>query len=268
MNGALNGRTVAITRKKSDASEFVELVEAEGGKTIALPTIEIVPQSPDAARRFMEEIRLKKHEYCAFMSVQAVDVLSGMAGRDEILESLGGTAVIAVGPKTQSKLEELGIKVGLMPPKFSSRGLVEMLSGMDPGGKKIIIPRSTAAGEYAAESLRTLGMQVDEVMLYSVKTSRPSKDWDEFVQLLDRGAIDAVIFTSASSVGAFFEILGSVTQGTDGNRNREIDKLSKVISIGPFTSEELGRRKVECFEAHEHTVRGAFDLAKSLLVSK
>ena len=93
------------------------------------------------AEEFLDKLRKKKHYYCAFMSQQAVHVLFDLA-RDKIAPVLKSTTVIAVGPKTKQSLEEHGIDVRLVLEKFSSFGLVDLLSGIEPAGKKIIIPRS------------------------------------------------------------------------------------------------------------------------------
>jgi uroporphyrinogen-III synthase len=258
----LKGKTLAITRSERNAEEFSRLVAAEGGKAIALPTIEIVPAGPQAAREFLDKLHDKKHDYCAFMSSQAVSVLFELASKSEIISALESTAVIAVGPKTRQSLEERGISVRLMPEKFSSAGLVELLlSGAKPAGKKIIIPRSGAANEFATEALTKIGMQVDKVSLYSVRTCAPSSAWGEFSALLLRKKVDAVIFTSASSVGSFFEIMAKISPG-----HPRLDSVTRVVSIGPFTSKELrGRGIIKCFEVKEHTVKGALELAKNIV---
>jgi uroporphyrinogen-III synthase len=72
--------------------------------------------------------------------------------------------------------------------------------------------------------------------------------------------VDAVVFTSSSSVNSFFEILGKVSTGS-----LQLATLTKVVSIGPFTTKELKKRKIKCFEAEEHTIRGAFELARQIV---
>jgi len=250
----LKGKVLAITRSEQDAMEFSKLVSAEGGRAIALPTIEIVPTGPQAAQEFLDKLQSEKHDYCAFMSSQAVNVLFDLAG-EKAMNALNSTKVIAVGPKTKQSLEKHGVQVSLVPEKFSSAGLVDLLSKQRPKGKKIIIPRSGAANEFASQALADLGMAVDEVLLYTVQTSKPTPVWSEFSSLLQKKQIDAVIFTSASSVRSFFEIMGSM----------QLDKLTKVISIGPFTSKELKKRRIRCLEAEEHTVMGAFKLARQVV---
>src|ERR687889_1882464 len=148
----LRNKILAITRSKSDAKDFLQLVREQGGRAIAIPAIEIVPKGPEVAEQFLGKLRKKKHYYCAFMSQQAVNILFDLAC-DKIASVLKSTTVIAVGPKTKQSLEEHGIKVGLVLEEFSSFGLVDLMSRVRPSGKKIIIPRSAAASDFAAKAL-------------------------------------------------------------------------------------------------------------------
>lgn len=255
----LKNKVIAITRSERDAMEFSQLVKEEGGRPIALQTIEIVPKGPRAAKEFLEQLQKKKHDYCAFMSPQAVKILFDYAGR-EAAPALKSTKVIAVGPKTKESLQEHGVKVRLIPDKFSSAGLVDLLSSMAQEGKKIIIPRSGAANEFATKALTALGMDVDEVLLYTVSTGTITPVWSEFSDMLLQKKVDIIIFTSASSVNSFFDIMGKLSVD-----HPQLDTLTKVVSIGPFTSKELKSRKIRYFEAHEHTVKGSLELARKIV---
>jgi uroporphyrinogen-III synthase len=255
----LKDKVLAITRSERDAKEFLQLVGEQGGRAIALPVIEIVPQGPEVAEQFIDKLRKKKHYYCAFMSQQAVNILFDLA-RDKIAPVLKSTTVIAVGPKTKQSLEEHGIKVGLVLEKFSSFGLIDLLSRIEPAGKKIIIPRSGAANNFATDALIRLGMDVDEILLYTVRTRAVEPIWKEFCDLLLQKRVDAIIFTSASNVNSFFEIMDRMSKD-----ELQLDSITKVVSIGPFTSKVLRDRGIEYFEAEEHTVRGALQIAKQVL---
>jgi uroporphyrinogen-III synthase len=255
----LKDKVLAITRSERDAKEFLQLVREQGGRAIALPAIEIVPKGPEVAEQFIDKLRKKKHYYCAFMSQQAVNILFDLA-RDKIAPVLKSTTVIAVGPKTKQSLEEHGIKVGLVLEKFSSFGLIDLLSRIEPAGKKIIIPRSGAANNFATDALIRLGMDVDEILLYTVRTRAVEPIWKEFYDLLLQKRVDTIIFTSASNVNSFFEIMDRVSKD-----ELQLDSITKVVSIGPFTSKVLRGRGIECFEAEEHTVRGALQIAKQVL---
>lgn len=254
----LENKIIAITRNERDATEFSKLVGEQGGRAIAIPTIELMPKGPEAAKEFLSTLEKKKHDYCAFMSPQAVNILFDLAGKEAAL-ALKSTTVIAVGPKTRQALVDRGVNVGRVPDRFSSEGLVDLMSTIEPRGKKIIIPRSGAANEFATKALTDLKMQVDEIPLYTVRTSAVTFVWSEFSELLQQKKVDAVIFTSTSSVNSFFEILGKLFPGSP-----PLDTLTNVVSIGPFTTKELKKRRIRCFEAQEHTIRGTLDLAKKL----
>jgi uroporphyrinogen-III synthase len=255
----LKNKVLAITRSEQDAKEFLQLVRGQGGWAIALPVIEIVPRGPEAVEEFLDKLRKKKHYYCAFMSQQAVNILFDVA-HDKIAPLLKSTTVIAVGPKTKQSLEERGIRVGLMLEKFSSFGLVDLMSGVGPCGKKIIIPRSAAAGDLATKALIRLGMDVDEILLYTVRTRAIEPIWKEFCELVSKKKVDAIIFTSTSNVNSFFEIMEKLSKDS-----LQLDNVTKVVSIGPFTTKALRDRGIRCFEAEEHTVRGALQIAEQIL---
>ena len=251
-------KRIAITRSKADSAEFLTLVERHGGTGVPLDTIRIIPAGREAGSEFARLLADKGHDYCAFLSAQSVAVLSNLLEPSFLASALSGTAVIAIGPKTRDALQEIGVERVITPSKYSSTGIVELMASLKPRNKKIIIPRSLSADGSLAASLSKLGMQVDEVHTYSVAKAQSSEEWHEFAESLANGTIDAIIFTSASNVDAFFEILSTVHAGS-------LDGRVKVVSIGPQTSAELMRRKIHFAESVENTVRGATELAFRLL---
>jgi len=80
--------------------------------------------------------------------------------------------------------------------------------------------------------------------------------------MLSKKRVDAIIFTSASNVNSFFEIMEKLSKD---RLLLQLDKLTKVVSIGPFTTKALRDRGIKCFEAEEHTVRGALQVAERIL---
>jgi uroporphyrinogen-III synthase len=261
---SLEGRTLAITRGRKEAAEFSRLVKKEGGRALPVKAIEIVPEGRKAAQRFLKLLHEKKHDYCAFMSAQAVAMLFDLGGKEKIASALGSTEVIAVGPKTKQELERRGVRVGMMPRAFSSVGLLEMLSSSKKSqkGKKIIIPRSAEAGDYAAKALSDIGMTVDEVFTYSVRSAKVTQTWKKFYRMLLDKKIDVLVFTSASNVRSFFEIIDEL-----GGKTR-IDRLVRVMSIGPLTSAELEKRGIKYREAEDHTVEGTVQAAVKLFTDR
>ena len=120
----------------------------------------------------------------------------------------------------------------------------------------MIVPRSGASTPFLKDLLEKIGLHVIELYLYDVCAFRDTSQWNEFRQLFSDGKVDGVIFTSASSVRAFFEIMQK-----DHGQNKLVDLLQKiiVISIGPFTADELKKLDVVNVIADVHTISGSFD---------
>ena len=68
----LNGKTIAITRSKDDASEFISLAQDNNAIPIALPTIELVSKGEKIVDDFLNSIRTENPDYSVFMSSKAV----------------------------------------------------------------------------------------------------------------------------------------------------------------------------------------------------
>lgn len=269
LTASLNNKILAITRKDLDAQEFAKLVSSEGGRTISLSVIDIEVKDPKVVDEFINAVNEKKHDYCAFMSSQAVEVLFNLAARinksGAVISILNSRTIVAIGPKTRLSLTKHGIDVKIVPEKYSSKGLIEYFSKMAfVKEKSIIIPRSEASKKFLLKALTDLGMYVDELFLYTVFTSHIDNNWKDFILLLKQKKVDAIIFTSASTVRAFFEIM----QRLSCNTNSLLNSVEAIISIGPFTNEELRKRNIRSLEAKEHTIMGTFELAKIILREK
>ena len=262
----LDGKTIAITRSQDDASEFISLAKENGAIPIALPTIELVSKGEKIVDEFLESVEKYNPDYSVFMSSKAVKLLFDTAKQLGKLEKLqlavANTIVMSVGPKTSLTLEAEGIKVNHQPMTFSSVGVGEEFTKLNAVGKKVIVPRSGASTPFLKELLSKIGIDVLEIHLYDVCAFRDTTQWNGFRELFSQNKIDGVVFTSASSVRGFFEIMSK-----DYAEDLLLDNLTKlsVVSIGPFTSDELKKFKVKNTVAEVHTVAGAFDAMKTTL---
>ena len=264
----LNGKTIAITRSKDDASEFISLANENNATPVPLPTIELVSKGEKIVDEFLESVTKYDPDYSVFMSSKAVKLLFDTAKNVGKLEKLqlavANTVVMSVGPKTTIALESQGIKVNHQPTTYSSVGVGEEFTKIHAVGKKVIVPRSGASTPFLKELLNKIGIDVLEIHLYDVCAFRDTTQWNGFRELFSQNKVDGVVFTSASSVRGFFEIMSK-----DYEMNTLLGNLGKlsVVSIGPFTSDELKKLRVKNTVAEVHTVAGAFDAMKSSLTA-
>ena len=256
----LDGKTIAITRSKDDASEFITLAEQNKATTIALPTIELVGKGEKIVDEFLNSVKQNNPDYTLFLSSKAVKLLFDTAKSiekfDELQLAVANSIVMSVGPKTTLSLESYGIKVNHEPENHSSVGVGEEFSQINAVGKKVIIPRSAAANSFLKELLNKIGIDVVEIFLYDVCAFSDLTQWNGFRELFSQRKVDGVIFTSASSVRGFFEIMLK-----DYEKSVLVETLSKLslVAIGPFTSEELKKLDISHITSKVHTVVGAFD---------
>ncbi|HKC79168.1 MAG TPA: uroporphyrinogen-III synthase, partial [Nitrosopumilaceae archaeon] len=157
-------------------------------------------------------------------------------------------------------LEAEGIRVAHMPNRFSSVGVGEVFTRLNAEGKKVIIPRSGASTPFLAQLLEKIGLHVKEIYLYDVCSFRDTSQWNEFRELFANNKVDGIVFTSASSVNAFFDIM---LMDADKKTLLQNLRTSKVVAIGPFTADELRKFGTEPIISDVHTVPGAFETIKN-----
>jgi uroporphyrinogen-III synthase len=260
----MQGKVIAITRSKDDSEEFIRLMSDAKAKAISLPTIELVSKGNGMVDEFLDAIRNDDPDYSVFMSSKAVKLLFDTAKKiskyEKLQLAIANTIVIAVGPKTKSTLESEGIRVSYIPDRFSSVGVGEVFTTLNAEGKKAIIPRSGASTPFLAQLLEKIGVEVKEVYLYDVKASSALSYWVEFKELFSQNKVDGIIFTSASSVRAFFDIM--LADYDEKTLQQQLGKTT-IIAIGPFTSDELKKFEVNPIIADVHTVSGAVESIKN-----
>ena len=238
----LFGKRILVTRARAQASEFADLLEANGAQVIQCPTIKIHPVDVDTAY-----VRLT-HEYdwIIFTSINAVEIFyERLQENGKDARAFGGCKICAVGPKTVDALNRIGINPDFVPSH--SRGSVIAAEIEDVNGKKILLPRAKIATDDLPNGLRERGALVDDVPLYdTVKVSEGSHKTIE-ADLLN-GRIDLVTFTSSSTVTNFLEmfpahtpevllanvkvaVIGPTTQKTAVEYSVRVDIVAKEASV-------------------------------------
>lgn len=260
----MQGKVIAITRSKEDSEEFTRLISEQKGRAISLPTIELVSKGEGMVDEFLDALQKDDPDFSVFMSSKAVKLLFDTAKKiskyDKLRLAIANTTVIAVGPKTKGALESEGIRVAHVPTRFSSVGVGEVFTTLNAEDKKVIVPRSGASTPFLAQLLEKIGLKVREVYLYDVKSHSDLSKWTEFKELFLKNSIDGIVFTSASSVRAFFEIM--LGDFGDSTLKKNLKK-TMVVAIGPFTADELKKFNVQPIVAEVHTVPGAIETIKN-----
>jgi uroporphyrinogen III methyltransferase / synthase len=228
----LFGKRIVVTRPREQAGRLTEMLEELGATALEAPTIRIVP--PEDYGPLDEACRqLDTFDWVVFTSANGVDHFMRrlQAGPGDVRD-LKGVRICAIGPGTAEHVTRYGIKVDLMPSEYRAEAVFEALRQADDlSGKRILLPRANIAREWLAEELRRVGAAVTEVWAYRtvpVEGERAGEP-DIYKMLLER-QIDAVTFTSASTVRSFAGLLGA-------DQAADLLRGTAVASIGPVTAE-------------------------------
>lgn len=210
----LAGRTVVITRARSQADEFVVELEKYGTRVIVCPTIEIA--EPEAYERLDEAIdHLYGYDWLVFTSVNGVDYfLRRLKARRHDISEIDELRVCAIGEATAERLRAAHIHVDVVPEEFKAEGVFAALEQFVGGGERLLglnflIPRAAVARDYLPKALEGAGARVDVVPAY--RTVLPDKLDRGRLGAMLAGSADCIAFTSSSTVRNLAQIFD--TQG-------------------------------------------------------
>jgi uroporphyrinogen III methyltransferase/synthase len=230
----LDSRTVLVTRARPQAEDMAVLLEALGANVIHVPTIEIIP--PDDVGPLDNAIgSLEEYDWIIFTSSNGADFFTRRLRekRSDGVALLANRSTCAIGRATALALEQAGIRASLIATDSKAEGVLrELIEGI--GGEnrveelKFLIPRAKVAREVLPSGLRALGAHVDAVEAY--QTVMPQIQGTSLQRLFEENRIDAVTFTSSSTVSNFATLLGL-------NDLSDLLRNTLVACIGPVTAE-------------------------------
>ena len=245
-NRPLFGKRILVTRAEHQANELSRLLMELGAIPVEMPVIKIGP--PRTWKKLDQAImNLRSYGWIIFTSVNAVEVFWKRLYALELDSRwLDDTKIGAIGPVTARALEEKGIRPDYLPEIYTSQGFLAGLKKKDIAGHRVLLPRADIAGNELAEGLIKLGAEVHQVTAY--KTAPTKKGVSQGKQMLLKGKIDVITFTSASTVNSLLAILG---------QKWEVIKRAKLAGIGPNTATVLAQKGLKAdIVAKEHTIPG------------
>lgn len=243
----LRGKNILVTRSSHQAGELVVLLAEQGAEVHACPVARIVP--PRDGRELEEAVgSLSGFDSLILTSANAVEAFWAslrQAGWDS--RRLQGLTLVTVGPKTAAALQRHGLYADLCAEKYRAEGVIELLKRQNLTGRRILYPRSDKARPLIQEELSAAGAEVVAPVAY--QSVREEENRAAIRKQVKGGKLDAITFTSASTVEYFLDLIG----------NDLLESLPGValISIGPLTSARLRQAGLEvAMEAPVATLEG------------
>lgn len=224
----LLGQRVVVTRARGQAGSLDRKLRRLGADVLKIPTIRIVPRSPDEQRAKLAEFG-KHFDWLVFTSPNGVDrFFEIMRGCQIDIRSLGAARIGALGPATAAHIERFQLRVDLQPEIFTGDALARAFQDQEVKGRRFCLPQGGLAAPALAHDLEMRGGRVDSWILYDTQpeTNDVTGARARFIQ---EGA-HWIAFTSASTVENWHRLALQPKPGMPHPR---------PISIGPVTSEKL-----------------------------
>jgi len=247
----LSGKRVLVTRAGEQAGSAAALLREQGAEPVVVPTIVIVPPAdPAPLASAIERLRAGAYAWVAFTSAngvehtwQALEAAGGDAG------TFAGARLGAVGRATAEALAAHGLRADVVAAESRAEGLAAAMARAIQGeGGRVLFPRAARGRDVLPDALRAVGCTVDVVAAYETRPVTGAA-LEALAAELGAGRLDAVTFTSSSTVESLCDALG----------DRAVPLLgrARLASIGPVTSDTARSRGLRVdVEAEETTVVG------------
>jgi uroporphyrinogen III methyltransferase / synthase len=223
----LFGKRIVVTRPRTQASRFADLLEQQGAEVVLCPTIETMPlASYEQLDTALDA--LASYTWLIFTSVNGVRYFfDRLRERRQDIRTLGSIKIAAIGPETARTIEALHLRVDCVPEEYRAEGLIAALG--DVHDQRILLPRAAEARAILPQELRASGAHVDEIAVYRTILPQGTRV-NELRTLFLQGKIDLVTFTSSSTVRNFVALFPEVDM-------KALVGTTRIGCIGPITAD-------------------------------
>jgi uroporphyrinogen-III synthase len=196
----LAGRTILVTRPAEQATPLVQALERRGAHVLVAPTIRLVPARSAALTAASRDLAAGRFAWLVLTSATTVEVLRERLGSAREVRS----KVAAIGEGTAAAFRRWARRdPDLQPTTFTTEALAR---AFPRGSGGVLCARADIAPKGLEEALARKGWEPTRVDAYRTifarslpREVRRALAWDE---------VDAVTFTSASTVRGFANVLG------------------------------------------------------------
>ncbi len=227
VSGPLQGWRIVVTRSEDRADGLVEQLRRLGAEPIVYPTIAFAPPSDTGAfDTALHQLVAGQFDWLVLTSVTGVQIVQArMRDLQLSLDAVPDVQVAAVGPTTAAACAELlGKAPAVVPEKFVAEALAEALG--DLHGQRLLLANADISRPKLQEMLQAAGAQVERVVIYHTV---PASGGVDVPALLMAGKIDAITFTSGSTVRYFVQRIGAEALASA--------RRTVIACIGPITAE-------------------------------
>lgn len=224
----LGGRQILVTRPKENGHELAERLRELGAQVIEMPAIATVPIVPNSRLREAVD-KLGTHsseEWLVFTSPIGVKVFFERIRewKIDIRTLFCRKAVIkiaTIGSGTAKRLEQYGLLADLVPEVYCAGKLGEAIAETAAEGSYITVVRAADGSKELIPPMEEKGLEAEDVPLYETRYEVRGELTDKVRDLFAAREIDAVTFTSASTVRGFVNAMSCRAYLSEGGKGAD-----------------------------------------------
>jgi len=242
----LRGRRIVVTRPADQSDALVRRLRAAGAAPLLAPTITIVPARSAALTRALRDLDAGRFAWIVLTSRATVEMLGSRLPSPAHVHA----KVATIGDGTAQAFRRWARRTpDLTPSEFTTAALARAF----PRGRgRVLCARADIAPPGLEDALAAKGWSPERVDAYRTRMAR-SLPAETRTALRD-GHVDAITFTSASTVRGFVGAVG-VVRGDP-----------KVVCIGPVTARAARDHGLRVSTvARPHTIDGLMDAVERAL---
>ncbi len=254
---SLNGRVLAFVEARMPDA-MAGLIRRHGGVPYAAPVLQenYLTDSPEVQQAIID-ICAGRVDTAIFLTGVGANAMMGIAdvmGRQAEFEAaLRAITVVARSPKPGRILRRHQIPIDIMPPEpYTSSDLTAAMSDLPLRGQQVVFQRYGGPDSELPAYLREQGAIYRELTLYDWGLPDDTGPVLELIDRMERGAVDALAFTSRPQVPNLLAIAAGA--GRAESLRRSLAGPVAVASVGPVCTRQLREYGigVDVEPAHPH----------------
>lgn len=251
----LGGKQLLITRPRENSSMLAKMLRDLGAQVLEVPAISARPIMPNPKlQNILQAPCTSKERWLVFTSPIGVrtffkDLMDFEMDVRHLVTKGAELKIAAIGNATKRELKKYGFIADVTPDVFDAAHLGEAVAKNAMPESEIIIPRAKIGSEELIPALT--GHKVFDIATYETVYEVHDVLTEQVMDLFEKDEIDAVTFTSVSTVKGFVNAFPQA----------DFRKI-KAVCIGKQTGAEAQKYGMQVVISKEASMEGMVKLIK------